>query len=138
MIAILLILLRGLKMVRRKKKKRKRGTRRSNRKGKPSGRAGDIQRTVSEKGFTPPQRKTPKTTMNIGKLSLRVKEGRIPASKENDEWTLQLGELGIDKILGAGKVDIPMKIRLPQNVEMTSKVKKKVENAGGEIHIIEE
>lgn len=124
-------------MTHRKKKKRKKGTQKSFRKGKPAGRSILQLRKQPTVGFTPPQRKEV-TTMNIGKIVLRLKEGRIEATKEDDQWVIRPDELGIDKVLGAGRVDLPIKLVLPPKCKVSKKAKQKIRESGGSIEEIQE
>lgn len=124
-------------MIHRKKKKRKRGTQKSRRKGKPAGRSILQRKKQTDVGFTPPQRKEV-TTMNIGTIVLRLKEDRIEAPKEDDQWVIRPDELGIDKVLGAGRVDLPIKLVLPPKCKVSRKAKQKIHENGGAIEEIQE
>ena len=57
-----------------------------------------------------------------------VKDGL--AQKKGETYTLNLTELGIDKLLGSGKINVAVEVTV---AEATETAKQKVEMAGGHI-----
>jgi len=84
-------------------------------------------------GFKPPSSLEPEAeTVNVGELKdLAVKIlGADKVKGGADELSLDLESLGYGKLLGRGRVDLPLHIKVP---EYTSKALEKVEAAGGQI-----
>jgi large subunit ribosomal protein L15 len=87
-------------------------------------------------GFTRPKmpREKPPVTINVGQLEERlenyIKKGM--AKKTKDRFEVDLSSAKIDKLLGSGKLQTPMRITVN---EASSKAKSKVEEAGGEVII---
>lgn len=81
-------------------------------------------------GFKPPSSKKPDdVTINVGELEeLAFKVLSDYGIKGGNE--LDLTSLGIDKILGRGKVKVPLKIKV---ASVTMSAQEKVEEAGGSI-----
>ncbi|UCD43838.1 MAG: 50S ribosomal protein L15 [Candidatus Bathyarchaeota archaeon] len=81
-------------------------------------------------GFKPPSSLERTETVNVGDLedlALRV----LGSEKiDSGELELDLESLGYDKLLGRGRVSMPLKLRVP---EYTSRAQEKLEAAGGEI-----
>jgi large subunit ribosomal protein L15 len=106
-------------------------------KGKAGGRKHFWIRTVKyeknrfrKKGFKPPSSKKPKPkTINVGELEDLARQIIEDINYENYN-ELNLTELGIDKILGRGNIDIPLKIKV---AEITLSAQEKIEEAGGSI-----
>ncbi|RLF56503.1 MAG: 50S ribosomal protein L15 [Thermoplasmata archaeon] len=76
-------------------------------------------------------------TINVGDLARYLKkwEELGVIKKEKMEYVIDLGELGYDKLLGAGKIDLPVRVR----VENASSIAvKKVADAGGSVELPEE
>ena len=57
------------------------------------------------------------------------------AVKEDDKIVINVASLGFNKVLGRGRVDLPLKI---YTVAITENAKKKIEGAGGEVVLIKE
>ncbi len=55
--------------------------------------------------------------------------------KENDKIVIDVTELGFNKVLGAGKVTLPIKLITPS---ITERAREKIEKAGGEVVLISE
>jgi large subunit ribosomal protein L15 len=109
-------------------------------KGKSGGRKHKWIRTVKYEpdrfkniGFKPPSALAIKAeTINIGELenlSFRL-FGKEMIKAEGNELTLDLGSLGYDKLLGRGKITVPIRVKI---AEYTSRALVKIEGAGGEI-----
>jgi large subunit ribosomal protein L15 len=83
-----------------------------------------------KKGFLPPSaKKLPPKTINVGELGdLARRVITDYGIKGGNE--LDLTALGIDKVLGRGIINIPLKIKV---AEITSSAQEKIEEAGGSI-----
>ncbi len=84
-------------------------------------------------GFKRPQSVVAhKITMNLSDLELSLpmlaKDGT--ASEKDGKWTVDLTKLGIDKLLGSGKIGTPIAVRVS---EASAKAKEKLESAGGKL-----
>ncbi|MEM4757279.1 MAG: uL15 family ribosomal protein, partial [Desulfurococcaceae archaeon] len=87
-------------------------------------------------GFTSPKAvKKEIKSINVGDLNeIAIKlltSGK--AVKENNLIVLNLVEMGYDKVLGKGKVSLPLKILVKK---ITEEARKKIENAQGQVVII--
>lgn len=73
--------------------------------------------------------------INVGRLDELVAEAiaRGELAKEGDKYVVDLLKLGYNKLLGGGKLSIPLIIYAPA---ATREAVKKVEEAGGEVRII--
>jgi len=85
------------------------------------------------RGFKRPQKVvSAKITMNVGEvqenLETLIRDGF--ATKEEGKTTIDLTRMGIDKLLGTGRVSTPMQIVVP---EISRVAREKIEEAGGEI-----
>jgi len=85
------------------------------------------------RGFKRPQKVvSAKITMNVGEvqenLETLIRDGF--ATKEEGKTTIDLTRMGIDKLLGTGRVSTPMHIVVP---EISRVAREKIEEAGGEI-----
>lgn len=80
----------------------------------------------------PPELKEEKTTINLQEIEENfekwLKEGKI--KEENGVFTLDLRALGIDKLLGKGKITKKLRIVVD---ECSANAKEKLVAAGGEI-----
>ena len=83
-----------------------------------------------KKGFLPPSAKKPKiATINVGELmDLAVDVLTDYGIKGGNE--LDLASLGIGKVLGRGKIAVPLNIKVAQ---ITASAQEKIEEAGGSI-----
>ncbi len=106
-------------------------------KGKAGGRKHFWLRTVKyeperyrNRGFLPPSAKQPRPeTINVGELEdLAMKVLTDYGVKGGNE--LDLTALGIAKILGRGKISVPLNIRV---AEITGSAREKIEEVGGTI-----
>jgi large subunit ribosomal protein L15 len=84
-------------------------------------------------GFKRPQKMvSAKITMNVCDIDQfvqsMVKDGS--ASKKGDVYTVNLTEMGVEKLLGSGKINVAVEITV---AEATETAKQKVEMAGGHI-----
>jgi len=70
--------------------------------------------------------------INVSELNEVVHElaARGEIEKQGDLYEIDLGVLGINKLLGRGKIDLPVKVRVAY---ATERAIKKVEEAGGEV-----
>jgi len=85
------------------------------------------------KGFKRPQKVvSAPITMNVGELHERldtlIRDGF--ATKEGDKMTVDLTRMGIDKLLGSGRITTPVRVIVP---EISQRAREKIERAGGEI-----
>ena len=110
-------------------------------KGKAGGRKHFWIRTVKyepdrfmKKGFKPPSSLKPAPKIiNVGELeALALKTLGVDELKEDSE--LDLKALGIEKILGRGQIQTPLKISVSS---YSSKALEKIEAAGGQVLEIE-
>ncbi len=87
-------------------------------------------------GFTrPPELTVEVNGINVGLLDSIVDDlvSKGLASKENDTYVIELPKLGINKLLGSGKVTKKMKV---VTIEATEKAIEKVKKAGGEVIVL--
>lgn len=106
-------------------------------KGKAGGRKHFWIRTVKyeasrfrNKGFLPPSAKKPEPiTINVGELEDLARKVLTDYGIKGGN-TLNLDELGIDKVLGRGNLSIPLKIKVD---EWSQSAKEKIEEAGGSL-----
>lgn len=84
------------------------------------------------RGFTPKSPKPEIIAINIGELIELIKDGKIEVEKEDKYYVVEMEKLPFNRILGRGRVDIPVKVVLGK-AQISSKAKEKVEAAGGEI-----
>lgn len=89
------------------------------------------------RGFTRHAQIRPEYPINIGKLVELAMNQRIKCHKEDGKLIIDLSTLPFTKILGAGRVDVPVKLILPSNVSITKKAEEKIKDAGGEIVTVE-
>jgi len=85
------------------------------------------------RGFKRPQKVvSAKITMNVGELegNLEVLLRDGFATEESGMTSVDLSRIGVDKLLGFGRVKIPMQITVPETSE---RARRKVEEAGGDI-----
>ena len=73
-------------------------------------------------------------TINVGEIHDRlekmVKDGI--AVTEGDKYALDLEKLGVQKLLGAGRITKPVKIKV---AEATERAVEKIKEAGGEVEV---
>ena len=89
-------------------------------------------------GFTqPPRVKYGVYAINVGELDELARKLLIEnrAVKEDDKIVISVVDLGYNKVLGRGKVTLPLKIITK---EITETAKQKIEAAGGEVVVLEE
>lgn len=88
-------------------------------------------------GFKRPQKMvSAKITINVGDLEqvLDVMKVQGVAVEKDGQMTVDLTALGVDKLLGSGRVGIPIVVSV---AETTALAKAKVEEAGGHIVVPE-
>lgn len=106
-------------------------------KGKAGGRKHFWIRTVKYQpdrykkvGFLPPSAKeSPKQTINVGELEDLARKVLTDYGVEGGNQ-LDLTALGIDKVLGRGRINVPLNIKV---AETSSSAQEKIEEAGGSI-----
>jgi len=84
-------------------------------------------------GFKRPQKMvSAKLTLNVGDLEERVEEFRKQgfAFEEGGRIKLNLANMGVDKLLGFGKVATPFDVTV---AETSARAKEKLEAAGGSV-----
>lgn len=85
-----------------------------------------------KRGFTHPiKARKVANPINVGDLDQRLDkllEEKI-AKREGDKFVVEAGRLGVDKVMGGGKVTRPIKVVAK---EFSESAKKKLEGAGGE------
>ena len=84
-------------------------------------------------GFKPPSSLEPKSvTINIGDLENLARNKLGMEVSGADTLGLDLEELGYEKLLGRGKISVPLAVKI---TEYSSRALEKIEAAGG--HIVE-
>ncbi|MEM0232387.1 MAG: uL15 family ribosomal protein, partial [Candidatus Methanomethyliaceae archaeon] len=68
----------------------------------------------------------------VGSL-MSIIEGKILEKDEKDRVIIDLNNMGYDKLLGSGKIDLPVVIKVKQASEIA---KRKITEAGGEVILI--
>ncbi len=89
-------------------------------------------------GFTRPPELVPEiVAINVGELDELAKFllSKNLAYREDNKIVIDVASMGYNKVLGSGKVTLPLKI-ITRSI--TEKAKKKIEEAGGEVVVIEE
>ncbi len=85
------------------------------------------------RGFKRPQNMVrANSTINVGELEEglpRLLEGGF-ARQEGDRYVVDLGGMGIDKLLGEGRVSVPMEVTV---AESSAIAKAKIEAQGGSV-----
>jgi large subunit ribosomal protein L15 len=73
---------------------------------------------------------------NVGYLSNHIEDlaARGYAKKEGDTYTIDLTQTDYTKLLGSGKVDVKLKVKVQK---CTQKARQKVEQAGGSVEACE-
>jgi large subunit ribosomal protein L15 len=109
-------------------------------KGKAGGRKHNWIRTVKYQpdrykkvGFKPPSALEPvPEVINVGELSdLAVRIfGANETAAGGEGLELDLNSLGYDKLLGRGRIDLPLSVRI---MEFSSRALEKIKAAGGEV-----
>lgn len=86
-----------------------------------------------KKGFHRP-RSVSITTINVGALEevLSKQQTSQEAVKKDEVLTINLNELGYDKLLGSGKVKRPLRVKVKASSQLASE---KIEEAKGEVLI---
>ncbi len=76
-------------------------------------------------------------TINVGDLmeNLDAFVASGEAAKKDDKYTINLQKIGIDKLLGTGRVSAKIIVMVD---EATEKAVSKIETAGGEVKILED
>jgi large subunit ribosomal protein L15 len=86
-----------------------------------------------KKGFRCPTGKGELKTINIGRLQELVDEmlrkGELKPGK-NGKIEVDLGKLGFEKLLGGGKVSMPLVVKVS---EVSEEAERKVSKAGGQV-----
>ena len=84
-------------------------------------------------GFKRPQSVVAdKITMNLSDLELSLPELAREgfAEEKGGAWTVDLTKMGVDKLLGSGRIGVPVSVRV---AEASAKAKEKLEGAGGKL-----
>ncbi len=69
-------------------------------------------------------------TINVGELEEIVLKNPDKFEKEDGKYVVDVIELGYEKVLGKGKVTIPMIVKA---IEVSEKAREKIEAVGGEV-----
>lgn len=86
-------------------------------------------RRGGERGFSRPEAVVEETTaVNVGKVDLHAEAWGEPWS--GDGWQVDLTELGVDRLLGGGKVLKPLRVVVGH---ASARAVEKVEDNGGEV-----
>lgn len=88
-------------------------------------------------GFTqPPPIVAEVRGINVGELNEIAQDllRKGLAVKEDDKIVIDVATLGFNKVLGRGKVSIPLKVITPS---ITERAREKIESAGGEVVVTE-
>lgn len=91
----------------------------------------------SGKGFVRHGLKREYTEINIDRLFDFAKSEGLETKKENGKIVIDLRSYKYIKILGRGKITVPLKIILNSTARISDIAKEKIENSGGEIVIVE-
>ena len=93
------------------------------------------ERFKDKKGFTPPIKRDIRS-INLNDINEKINVWKeLGLTKmENEKLVINLLDLGYDKLLGKGTIDIPVKIITKYASE---KAIRKVEEAGGEVVLVE-
>ncbi len=89
-------------------------------------------------GFTRPLELVPEiVAINVGELDELAKFllSKNLAYREDNKIVIDVASMGYNKVLGSGKVTLPLKI-ITRSI--TEKARKKIEEAGGEVVVIKE
>ncbi len=90
------------------------------------------QRKFGKKGFKRPQGVVEeKEVINVGELDQMADylvESGLASTDEDGNISIDAGDLGIDKVLGSGKVTKPIRVKAS---DFSSSAEKKIEEAGG-------
>ncbi len=84
-------------------------------------------------GFKRPQSVVvSKVTMNLSEVeeSLPALERAGFATKKGGKWSVDLARMGVDKLLGSGRIGTPVAVKV---AEASAKAKEKLKAAGGEL-----
>ncbi len=87
-------------------------------------------------GFTHPPAITPEVNgINVGELDEIAREllAKGLATKEDNKIVIDVTKLGFNKVLGRGKVTLPLKVI---TVSITESARAKIEKAGGEVVVL--
>jgi len=85
-------------------------------------------------GFVRPDAVTVEVrAINVGAIAAVI-QGKVLAQDEKGRAVLDMSSMGIDKLLGGGKIDFPLVIKVTGITELA---KKKIADAGGEVQIAE-
>ncbi len=88
---------------------------------------------IGSYGFTRHALIRPTYVINVGEIVTLIKENRIPFEKdEKGNYIVKFTNPNV-KILGGGKVDIPLVLIVHEQAHVTEKAKQKIEKAGGKI-----
>jgi len=91
---------------------------------------------IGKHGFTSPHQKMEeRTSINLSQLEEMILEGKIEYTKEGETYIVDLTKMGIDKLLGTGKISIPVKVTV---LSSSKKAAEKIGKSGGEIRLVEE
>jgi len=71
--------------------------------------------------------------VNVGAVASII-HGKVLSQDEKGRAVLDMSSMGIDKLLGGGKIDFPIVIKVSVTTELA---KKKVADAGGEVLVAE-
>jgi len=85
-------------------------------------------------GFVRPAAVTEEVNaINVGSVASII-QGKVLSQDEKGRAVLDMSSMGIDKLLGGGKIDFPIVIKVSWTTELA---KKKVADAGGEVLVAE-
>ncbi|ENN96563.1 50S ribosomal protein L15P [Methanocaldococcus villosus KIN24-T80] len=69
-------------------------------------------------------------TINVGELEELILKNPDKFEKEGEKYIVDLTKLGYEKLLGRGKISIPVVVKV---VEVSERAREKIEAAGGEV-----
>ncbi len=84
-------------------------------------------------GFKRPQSVVrQKVTMNLSEVeeSLQALSKEGAATQKDGKWTVDLTMVGVDKLLGSGRIGTPVTVKV---AEASAKAKERLEKAGGKL-----
>ncbi len=88
------------------------------------------------KGFTRRGIEREWVELNVGSIVESIVDGKIQFTREDEKYVVDLSNMKYVKILGSGKVSIPIKLILNSTAKVSRNAQTKIEAAGGEIVII--
>ncbi|NAY90177.1 MAG: 50S ribosomal protein L15 [Desulfurococcales archaeon] len=92
---------------------------------------------IGKHGFTSPyEKKEPQQSINLSQLEEMLIEGKaVFVQMEGNRYVIDLGSMGIRKLLGSGRITVPVKVIVERASE---KAVEKIKSSGGEVQVLQE